>query len=60
MKSDDDYIGIEKVTQYLGISVVTLCLCIKSNDVPSHKIRTLWVFKRSELDEWVNSRKSAK
>lgn len=38
MKSDDNYIGIEEAAQYLGISVVTLRLWIKSDEVPSHKI----------------------
>lgn len=33
---------------------------IKSNEVPSHKIGKLWKFKRFELDDWVNSGKSAK
>ena len=32
----------------------------KQNGIPAHKIGKLWKFKKSELDEWVKSGKSAK
>ena len=32
---------------------------IKKTDIPAHKIGKLWKFKKSELDEWVRSGKSA-
>jgi excisionase family DNA binding protein len=31
----------------------------KDIDIPAHKIGKLWKFKKSELDEWVKSGKSA-
>ena len=31
----------------------------KENGIPAHKIGKLWKFKKSELDEWVISGKSA-
>ena len=32
---------------------------IKKTDIPAHKIGKLWKFKRSELDSWIKSGKSA-
>lgn len=32
---------------------------IKKTDIPAHKIRRLWKFKLSEVDEWVKSGKAA-
>jgi excisionase family DNA binding protein len=32
---------------------------IKKTDIPAHKIGKLWKFKRSELDEWIKSGRSA-
>ena len=48
------------VAGYLGIKAPTLRSWIKNpkNEVPAHKIGRLWKFKRSEIDEWVNSGKS--
>ena len=56
----DNYINIESAAEFLGISVVTLRGWIKKyDDIPAHKIGKLWKFKKSELDDWVKSGKSA-
>ena len=56
----DNYIGIDEAAEYLGIKTVTLRNWIKRDDsIPAHKIGKLWKFKRSELDVWVQSGKSA-
>ena len=51
----DNYISIDEAAQYLGIKPVTLRNWIKKTDIPTRKIGKQWKFKRSELDEWVNS-----
>jgi len=52
-------ISIEEAADYLGIKVVTLRGWIKKKDIPAHRVGKLWKFKCSELDEWINSGKSA-
>lgn len=57
---NDNYISIDEAAEYLGIKTVTLRNWIKKDEhIPAHKIGKLWKFKRSELDAWVNSGKSA-
>lgn len=59
-EKNDNYIGIDEAAEYLGIKAVTLRNWIKKDiDLPARKIGKLWKFKRSELDEWVRSGKSA-
>lgn len=59
-KADDNYISLEDAAEYLNIKPVTLRKWIKQKaDLPAHQIGRLWKFKRSELDAWVNSGKSA-
>lgn len=53
------WIGIEDAAKHLGVTKDTIRNWIKKTDIPSHKIGKLWKFKRSELDEWVKSGKSA-
>lgn len=56
----DNYIGIDEAAEYLGIKTVTLRNWIKRDEkLPAHKIGKLWKFKKSELDQWVKSGKSA-
>ena len=59
-QKDDGYIGIEEAAEFLDIKPVTLRKWLKQKpDLPHHKIGKLWKFKKSELDSWVNSGKSA-
>lgn len=57
---EDNYISLEDAAAYLNIKPVTLRKWIKiKTDIPAHQIGRLWKFKKSELDEWVKSGKSA-
>ena len=59
-KIDDNYISLEDAALYLNIKPGTLRKWIKKKpDMPARQIGKLWKFKRSELDEWINSGKSA-
>ena len=58
--TDNNYISIDDAAAYLGIKTVTLRNWIKKKpDIPAHRVGKLWKFKRSELDEWIASGKSA-
>ncbi len=59
-ESLDRWISIEETAEYLGVNKDTIRNWIKNNTgIPAHKIGKLWKFKRSELDEWIKSGKSA-
>lgn len=59
-KVEDKYISIDEVSDYIGIKTVTLRSWIKKkSDIPVHRVGKLWKFKRSELDAWISSGKSA-
>jgi len=55
----DNWIGIEEAAAYLGVTKDTVRNWIRKTDIPAHKIGKLWKFKRSELDSWIKSGKSA-
>ncbi len=55
----DSWIDIEQAAQYLGVNKDTIRNWIKKGSVPAHKVGKLWKFKKSELDEWIKSGKSA-
>ena len=57
--TNENYISIEDAALFLNIKSVTLRKWIKDKNVPAHKIGKQWKFKRSELEEWVKSGKSA-
>lgn len=56
----DKWIGIEEAAEHLGVNKDTIRNWIKRNcGIPACKIGKQWKFKRSELDTWVKSGKSA-
>jgi DNA binding domain, excisionase family len=60
INTDDNWISIDEASEYLGVKAITIRDWIrKDNGIPAHKIGKQWKFKRSELDVWVKSGKSA-
>ena len=57
--STDGWIGIDEAAKYMDVTKDTVRNWIKKTDIPAHKIGKLWKFKRSELDSWIKSGKSA-
>lgn len=59
--TDDNYIGVEEAARYLNVKPGTLRKWIKQKpNLPAHQIGKCWKFKKTELDDWVNSGESAK
>lgn len=57
---EEGYISLDDAAAYLNIKSVTLRKWIKNKeDLPARKVGRLWKFKKSELDAWVKSGKSA-
>lgn len=55
----DSWISLDEAAGYLGVTKDTVRNWIKKTDIPAHKIGKLWKFKRSELDKWIISGRSA-
>lgn len=58
--TNDNWINIDEAAEYLSVKPGTIRDWIrKDKGVPAHKVGKLWKFKRSELDAWIQSGKSA-
>lgn len=55
----EKWIGIEEAADYMDVTKDTVRNWIKRTDIPAHKIGKLWKFKKSELDVWIKSGRSA-
>lgn len=56
----EKWINIEEAAEYLGVKPGTIRDWIrKGKDIPANKVGRQWKFKRSELDVWIKSGKSA-
>lgn len=53
---EDDILTIEEVAKYLRVSERTVYDWAQKGEIPSGKIGTVWRFKKSEIEKWVNDR----
>lgn len=53
---EDEILTIEEVAKYLRVSERTIYDWAQNTDMPCGKIGTVWRFKRSEIEKWVNSK----
>lgn len=60
-ESMDRWISMDEASEYLGVNKDTIRNWIKNEDseIPANKVGKQWKFKRSELDAWIKSGKSA-
>ena len=56
---EDDILTIEEVAKYLRVSDRTVYDWAQKGEIPARKIGTVWRFKKSELERWVNERLSS-
>ena len=56
---EDDILTIEEVAKYLRVSDRTVYDWAQKGEIPAGKIGTVWRFKKSEVQNWVNERLSS-
>ena len=54
----DRWYSTKEICTYLGISRDTMLAWISKKNMPAHKVGRNWMFKPSEIDEWVKSGKA--
>ena len=55
---EDSILTIEEVAKYLRVSERTVYDWAQKGEIPAGKIGTVWRFKKSEVEQWVNERLS--
>lgn len=56
---EDDILTIDEVAKYLRVSERTVYDWAQKGEIPAGKIGTVWRFKKSEIEKWVNERLSS-
>src|SRR5574344_950962 len=56
---EDDILTIEEVAKYLRVSDRTVYDWAQKGEIPAGKIGTVWRFKKSEVENWVNEKLSS-
>lgn len=58
-KDIERLLSVEEVANYLGVSKDTVRAWVKKETLPYYKIGRFYKFKLTEIEEWIQSGKSA-
>jgi PTS system nitrogen regulatory IIA component len=56
--NEEEILTIDEVAKYLRVSERTVYDWAQKGEIPAGKLGTAWRFKKSEIEQWVNSRLS--
>jgi excisionase family DNA binding protein len=54
---NEKWTGLAEIADYIGVSKDTIRNWIKNSNMPAHKVGRLWKFKKSEVDQWIATKK---
>lgn len=57
---DDEILTSEEVAKYLRVSERTVYEWAQNSDMPCGKIGTIWRFKKSDIEKWINAKLAPK
>ena len=60
MSSNDKWLTIDELAEYLKMGRTKLYSTAQSSRVPGNKIGNQWRFDREEIDQWIKSGDAAK
>jgi excisionase family DNA binding protein len=53
--TDDRWLSLKEICDYLGVSNDTVYKWIDKRGLPAYRVGRLWKFKREDVDEWVKA-----
>jgi excisionase family DNA binding protein len=54
---DSQFMTVRQVAEYLGVATVTIYRLAEKKDLPGVKAGSQWRFIKSEVDQWLRSRR---
>ncbi len=58
-ENNERWLSLEEIARHIGCSKDTIRAWIKKESIPYHKVGRQFKFKISEIDNWIESGKSA-
>lgn len=57
MKENNELITRKELIEYLRISMGTLQAMMKQREIPYYRLKKRIIFRKSEINEWLNEKK---
>ncbi|RMF92151.1 MAG: DNA-binding protein [Candidatus Schekmanbacteria bacterium] len=51
-----DILTLKEVASYMRVNTATIYRLVRTGKIPAFRVGNRWRFRRSSIDEWLNSR----
>jgi PTS system nitrogen regulatory IIA component len=56
--ADERLMSVQEMAEYLNVNISTVYMWSQKGQMPAMKIGKMWRYRRSEIDAWLNSRRT--
>jgi PTS system nitrogen regulatory IIA component len=56
--TDEPLMSVRELAAYLQVDMSTIYLWSQRGQIPAMKVGNMWRYRRSEIEEWLNQRRS--
>ena len=56
--TDDPLMSVTDLAAYLNVNISTVYQWSQHGQIPAMKVGNLWRYRRSDIEEWLNGRRS--
>jgi PTS system nitrogen regulatory IIA component len=56
--TDDPLMSVREIAAYLNVNISTIYMWSQKGQIPAMKIGTMWRYRRSEIEDWLNQRRT--
>jgi PTS system nitrogen regulatory IIA component len=55
---DEPLMGVRELSEFLQVDMSTIYIWSRRGQIPAMKVAKMWRYRRSEIEEWLNQRRS--
>ena len=56
--TDEPLMSVKDLAEYLQVDMSTIYIWSQRGQIPAMKVGKMWRYRRSEIEEWLNQRRS--
>jgi PTS system nitrogen regulatory IIA component len=56
--AEEQLMSVKELAEYLNVNISTVYMWSQHGQIPAMKIGKMWRYRRSEIDNWLNQRRT--
>jgi PTS system nitrogen regulatory IIA component len=56
--TDEPLMSVKELAEYLQVDMSTIYIWSQRGQIPAMKIGSMWRYRRSEIEDWLNERRT--